>query len=287
MKVGIQLYSVRNSMAQAPIETIEKVVAAGYKYLEVANHNALQDSGVGFGVSAQEMRRLLQDTGAKIIGAHIEPIDLGNIDRVLEYHSEIGSEYLCESMSFYRNREEVLQKAQLMNQLSEKCKAAGLYLCFHNHFHEFQTFDGQTVFDLLMQNTSQEVAVELDTYWVMRAGVDPQDIMKQYGRRIRLVHQKDYTKGLEGEMNSLQRIFDSSGRNAYIDMEAFNQVGNPDTFTEIGTGLMKIQDIIETANQFCHSDYIILEQDHSKLEELESIQVSMEHFKKYSGISWQ
>ena len=50
LKVGIQLYSVRELMKQDPIKTIYQVADAGYKYLEAANHNALEDQGIGFGV---------------------------------------------------------------------------------------------------------------------------------------------------------------------------------------------------------------------------------------------
>jgi hypothetical protein len=44
MKVGIQLYSVRNHMEKDPIGTIRYVAEAGYRYIEVANHNADKDS---------------------------------------------------------------------------------------------------------------------------------------------------------------------------------------------------------------------------------------------------
>ena len=55
LKVGIQLYSVRDAMAQNPIETCKTVANIGYKYLEFANHNGENDFGVGFGVSAEEV----------------------------------------------------------------------------------------------------------------------------------------------------------------------------------------------------------------------------------------
>ena len=50
IKVGIQLYSVRNALAEKPYETLKAVSDIGYKYIEAANHNAAEDDGVGFGV---------------------------------------------------------------------------------------------------------------------------------------------------------------------------------------------------------------------------------------------
>jgi hypothetical protein len=52
LKVGLQLFSVKNSMANNPLEAIENVGKLGYKFVEFANHNATVDFGCGFGVEA-------------------------------------------------------------------------------------------------------------------------------------------------------------------------------------------------------------------------------------------
>lgn len=46
LKVGIQLYSVKNAMAKDPIAAIGEVARAGYRYIETANHRADQDCGL-------------------------------------------------------------------------------------------------------------------------------------------------------------------------------------------------------------------------------------------------
>ena len=71
MKVGIQLYSVRNNMEKDPISTIQEVAKAGYRHLEVANYNADADPGIGFGITAKEVRALLDYLGTDIFSAHI------------------------------------------------------------------------------------------------------------------------------------------------------------------------------------------------------------------------
>ncbi len=284
MKVAIQLYSVRQSMEKDPIETIRKVAKAGYRNLEVANHNSEQDNGVGFGVSADEMKALLEECNAAVVSAHIYPLVAEKIGPVLEYHSKIGTKYIAMPMDFYRNKEEVLQKAESLNKVGEVCKKAGIQLVYHNHFHEFQHFGEETVFDIMMNNTDPELLkVELDTYWTMRAGKNPVEVLKSLGERVCLIHQKDYTKGFEVEMNLLTSV---EANNDYVDMDRFLRDLNNDTFTEIGTGIMDIQSIIEAGNTSCKADYIVLEQDYTKLDELESIKVSMEQFKKFSGIEW-
>jgi len=62
MKVGIQLYSVRDEMKKDPISAIRQVAEIGYKNLEFASSSADTDPGVGFGVDADTMAKLLEET---------------------------------------------------------------------------------------------------------------------------------------------------------------------------------------------------------------------------------
>ena len=283
MKIGIQLYSVRQSMATNPVKTIDQVVQQGYNYLEAANHNALEDFGVGFGLAAADLKELLDKRRASMVSAHVSPLNPDNIGSVLEYNKVIGTKFLVLPMAFYKDRQAALDMAALLNQLGEACADAGMELCYHNHFHEFQAIDGEIVFDTLMDNTDPElVKIELDTYWAMRGGQNPIVVLKKYGKRVRLIHQKDYPYGHEDKMNLLDRVGGD-----VITMETFNSVVNPDAFVEIGQGVMPIQDIIYTAGEYCDVDYIILEQDHTKYGEMESIKRSMDSFRRFSGVSWE
>lgn len=284
MKVAIQLYSVRQSMEKDPVATIKKVAQAGYRNLEVANHNSEVDNGVGFGVAADEMKALLKECDATVVSAHIYPLVAEKIAPVLEYHNKIGTKYIAMPMDFYRDKEEVLRKAESLNKVGEVCKKAGIQLVYHNHFHEFQHFGKETIFDIMMNNTDPDLLkVELDTYWTMRAGKNPVEVLKTLGERVCLIHQKDYAKGFEDEINLLTAV---EANNDYVDMDRFLRDLNNDTFTEIGTGIMDIQSIINAGNNDCKADYIVLEQDYTKLDELESIKVSMEQFKQFTGIEW-
>ena len=51
---------------------------------------------------------------------------------------------------------------------------------------------------------------------------------------------------------------------------------------------MHIQQIIDAANAHTDAEYIILEQDATRMEsQLASVEKSMEGFRKYTGISWE
>lgn len=49
---------------------------------------------------------------------------------------------------------------------------------------------------------------------------------------------------------------------------------------------MDIQSIIDAANTYCGAEYIVLEQDYSQHDEIESIHISMDSFKKFNGVEW-
>ena len=68
--------------------------------------------------------------------------------------------------------------------------------------------------------------------------------------------------------------------------EDFGGGFDPKDFCEVGTGTMPIQDILDAANQV-GAEYVILEQDFTQLSPMESIQISMDSFRKYQGISWE
>lgn len=286
IKTGIQLYSVRDSLAKDPYRTLAMLAEIGYKYVEGANHNAVEDPGVGFGVSADEMKRILDDHGLHMVGCHVQPLELGIIERVLDYHQVLGNRQVGIGIDFfpYGDIDYVLRRCELYNQIGEKCQERGMRFYYHNHYHEFQKFGENYVYDIIMENTDPSlVFIEIDTYWAARGGVDPIALMEKYKERLVLLHQKDFPKDAPQPLVVFENIIDSQ---ADIDMKAFGASVDPKCFTEIGTGTLPIQRIIDAAAAAPHLEFILLEQDHSQLDELESITVSMNAFRKFSGIEW-
>jgi sugar phosphate isomerase/epimerase len=187
-------------------------------------------------------------------------------------------------MDFFFFFDEVMRKIESMNRVGKMCADAGIAFLYHNHFLEFQIFQGKTIMDLILENADPKyVAFELDTYWLMRGGQNPVETLKKLGTRVRLIHQKDYPAEFRDQINLIDAV---NRDNIYLDHEYFMRVKDPRTFTEIGTGIMPIQDIINTGNTVCKSEFIVLEQDHTTHDEMESISISMASFKKFQGIEW-
>ena len=286
VRVGIQLYSVRQSMARDPYRTLERLAELGYRNFEGANHNARTDDGIGFGVPAKELRATLDRIGMQVVGCHINPLDPQRLPTVLDYHRELGNTQIGCDIEFYPygDLDYVLRRAEFFNHVGELCRERGMRFYYHNHYQEFQLVDGRAVYDLVMANTDPElVFVEMDTYWMMRGGQDPVAMIEKYRDRLVLLHQKDFPR----DAPQPAVMFDGPvDRDAPITIDSFLETKDPLCFTEIGTGVMPIQDIIDAAGRCPNFEYLLLEQDHTQLDELDSVKRSRGEFDRYTGISW-
>ena len=228
------------------------------------------------------MNALLAETGAKLISGHVRPINEDTIDALIEYHKKVGTKYIGQSSDFYKSYEHLLERCEYYNWVGKKLAENGMQFLVHNHYHEFQKINGREVLYHIMDNTDPNyVSFELDTFWAMRGGMDPIEVMKTLGSRLKLVHQKDFSKTSTTPIN-LWTIKDPE---VLISQETFGGAAQPTDFCEIGTGIMDIQSIIDAANEL-GAEYIVLEQDWTQLTQLESVEISMNAFKKFEGLDW-
>lgn len=287
LAVGLQLYSVRNTLAQDPWGTLAQIAEAGFKHLEAANHNARNDAGVGFGVGAAEFRSRLDELGMSIVGCHINPLDLDILPAALDYQAELGNiQFGCDIEFYpYGDIDYVMRRCEVFNEVGRLAKERGMRFYYHNHFQEFQRFGDDFVYDLILENTDPDlVKLELDTYWMYRGGQDPIAWLEKCGDRVVLLHQKDFPADAPQPLNLYDGVIDP---NENIDRALFRDRKDTRCFTEIGTGVLPIQAIIDAASALPSIDYLILEQDHTAMDEIESIKTSRDAFAtRFSGISW-
>jgi sugar phosphate isomerase/epimerase len=287
VRVGLQLYSVRDSLARDPWGTLARLAEAGFTHLEAANHHARHDPGVGFGVAAPELRSQLASLGLSIVGCHINPLDVAILPRALDYQAELGNtQFGCDIEFFpYGDRDYVLRRAELFNTVGELARERGMRFYYHNHFQEFQRFGDDYVYDLMLQNTDPDlVKLELDTYWMYRGGQDPIAWMEKCADRVILLHQKDFPAGAPQPLNLFDGVVSPTEN---IGLAVFLERKDERCFTEIGTGVLPIQSILDTAGTLPALDYLILEQDHTALDDIESVRTSRRAFAaNFTGVSW-
>lgn len=285
VEIGIQLYSVRNSLREDPAGTLNALADLGFTRFEGANHQAMTDDGIGFGIRTDFLRELMADRGVAIVGCHINPLDLDRLPHVLDFHQEIGNPRIGCDIEFYPHgdTDHVKRRADFFTRVGELCAERGMQFYYHNHFQEFQRFGDATVYELLMEHTDPAlVRFELDTFWAYRGGADPLDLFAAYPDRFLLIHQKDFPKNAPQPLNLFDGIV---ARDADITMDLFREVALPETFAEVGTGILPIQDIIDAVDALPDFRYVLLEQDHAPGAELDSVRVSREAFGRYRNVA--
>jgi len=189
--IGIQLYTVRNEMLADPTGTLKQLAAIGFKELE----SARSEKGNYYGLGAKEIKKITGDLGMKLRSGHI------HVDkewrRSLEQGVEAGQEYIISAVlpSPGQTADHYKQSAEAFNKLGEECKKAGLHFGYHNHDSEFDSENGQVLYDVLLKYTDPAlVTMEMDLGWVVAAGHDPFDYFKRHPGRFPLWHLKDMDK---------------------------------------------------------------------------------------------
>lgn len=287
VEIGIQLYSVRDSLAANPEGTLNSLADLGFTRFEGANHQALTEDGIGFGISTETLSNLTRERGVSIVGCHINPLqDISRIPKVLDFQQQIGNSRIGCDIEFYpyNDNDYVKRRAEFFNEVGSLCAGRGMEFYYHNHFQEFQRFGDQTVFELLMEYTEPElVKFELDTYWAYRGGADPLTLFRRYPERFILIHQKDFPKDCERPINVFDGLLPAD---ANIDMNLFEEIIKPADFAEVGTGVLPVQEIINAVDQLPNFRYVLLEQDYAVGPELESVKISRDAFTRYENVNW-
>tara|TARA_R110002051_G_scaffold34256_5_gene76401 strand:+ start:18563 stop:19396 length:834 start_codon:yes stop_codon:yes gene_type:complete len=200
---GVQLYSFRDSMLENPKKTLEKIASLGFKEIESAGSS----KGYYYGLTPTEMGKTCKALGMKITSGHVHLDD--KFEQTMEDAVATGQEYLiCSSMpSDGQTIDNYKHVAEQFNIAGEACKKLGLKFGYHNHEYEFESENGQVLYDVLMDNTESDlVHMELDLGWVVVAGKDPIDYFKKYSGRFPLWHLKD--------MNMEEKVSTEFGKGA-------------------------------------------------------------------------
>ena len=254
--IGIQLYTLRNQLAADPASTIKAVASAGYKQIELIDV-----------MDAPKQMPIAKDNGLtassafikwNILGEAKPSADVGSIELAIETAVKHNLKYLVFGYIGKGHRETVSQLkgiAERSNVAGEKCKKAGIQLCYHHHSFEFQPIDGgKTGMDIFIEGFDKDLCqFELDVFWAAIGGWDPIQTLEKLKGRIAQVHLKDL-------LPNTPITFDEGK----VPKEAFK---------EVGAGMIDMKGVIAAAKKTgvaqCH-----VEQDQSP-DPVQSIRLSM------------
>lgn len=251
--LGVQLYTVRDTITKDPAKVLKAIEAIGYREVEVvyatldAIWPALKETSLK-AVSAHVDTAIFMEGGSKLDDAIGSLKDKGFAFIVLPYIAP----NLRGGLDTFKRLADTLNKA------GEKSKAAGLTLCYHNHAFEFEPMGGTTGLELMLKETQKSlVSLELDIFWVSVAGHNPLEVMKKYSGRIALLHLKDKESGVPKQ---------------------FNEKVEKSAFKEVGRGSIDIPSVLAEAKRIGVKDYFV-EQDQTPGDPIESLKQSFEYLR--------
>jgi sugar phosphate isomerase/epimerase len=295
VKVGLQLYSVREALIFDPRWTIESVASIGYRLLELSGHDAAEDPGSCYGIRSAVFRELGAEFGVRFVGGKVQHLELSNVDAVTDYYLDLGADHVTIAIGYFPTADAVKERAKTYNVLGERCAEKGLSLFYAHHYHELQSVEGRVVLDALMSETDpQLLGLEFNPYWLMRGLASPRKIFEKYRDRIRIVEQQDFPLEEIAKLNMWTfREHHPIAEN--IRWEVPLKGGEIENihpvqcslFTEIGEGIVKLQEVVDEANSTGKVDYILLRQDFTRMtSEFDSIAKSMENYRRLRDVVW-
>ena len=185
-KVGIQLYTVRDQMKADFEGTLAHIAEIGYKEVEFAGY---------FDHAPADVKAILNRHGLAAPSTHVAFENDEKWKAALDTAKTIGHEYIVMPW-IPQERRKTLDDwknfAQVFNHAAQMAHDAGIQFAYHNHDFEFPKMDGQVPYDVLLQNTDPKlVQLEIDLYWITKAGQDPLAYFSRWPGRVPLVHVKD------------------------------------------------------------------------------------------------
>jgi sugar phosphate isomerase/epimerase len=188
---GLQLYTLRDDMPKDPKGVLKQVSSFGYKQIEGYEGK----DGMFWGMSNTDFKKYMDDLGMTIVSSHCDINK--DFEKKAADAAAIGMKYLiCPYKGPQKKLDDFKKFADEFNQKGEICKKNGIKFAYHNHDYTFKELEGQFPQDVLMNGTDPSlVDYELDMYWVVAGGQDPETWLKKYKNRFKLCHVKDRTKG--------------------------------------------------------------------------------------------
>jgi sugar phosphate isomerase/epimerase len=271
--VGLQLYTVKTEWSREPLETLRRLAKIGYEEVELFFHE-VDAKGRIKAMPAAELAAELKASNLRVFATHISSDRATDWDDLIRYNCAVGSAGIVVASAFFDEISDAYRLADWMNTKAELCRENGLALYYHNHYHEFQELDGEIVLDVLLEQTSPEnLQLELDVYWVTRAGIDPVTYLRKVGGRVGALHVKDLAKTAE-PVSLLPSGASSLGPGVVF------SAAKPADFVEVGTGRIDMAAILTEAAKIPSIRHLVIEQDHCSGDEMAAAATSFANLAK-------
>jgi sugar phosphate isomerase/epimerase len=189
--IGLELYSVRNELKKDPEGTVRAVAQMGFQCVEFyAPYFEWSES------QTKQMRKLLDDLGIRCYSTHNESsyMTKEKIGRARDMNLILGTKYVVMAWSDPKGKLDAWKDvADSLNFAADQLEPSGLKAGYHNHQQEFLRVEDRRPIELLAKNTKSSIMLQLDVGTCLAAGGDPVAWIRANPGRIRSLHLKDWS----------------------------------------------------------------------------------------------
>ena len=246
--IGLELYSVRNELKKDPEGTVRAVAQMGFQCVEFyAPYFEWSES------QTKQMRKLLDDLGIRCYSTHNESTYMTKekIGRARDMNLILGTKYVVMAWSDPKGKLDAWKEvADSLNFAADQLEPSGLKAGYHNHQQEFLRVEDQRPIELLAKNTKPSIMLQLDVGTCLAAGGDPVAWIRANPGRIRSLHLKDWSSDPAKEFKVM-----------------------------FGEGAADWKNIFAAAESGGGVEYYLLEQEGSRMSELDTARHCLESFR--------
>ena len=199
IRVGLELYSVRNALKQDLAGTVAEVAQLGYQCVEF--YAPYYEWSPGF---AQQVRKQLDSLGMRCYSTHnsLQSFQPEGINKAIELNHLLGSRYIVLAHpGDVKTLDDWKRIAEALNSASSTMAAHGIHAGYHNHELEWKPIaegaagqqGGQLPIELLAARTDKSIMLQLDVGTCLATGNDPVRWVERNPGRIRSMHCKDWS----------------------------------------------------------------------------------------------
>lgn len=247
--LGIELYSVRNALTQDPQGTVKAVAQMGYQCVEFFSPYFDWTEA-----QAKDMRKLMDDLGIHCYSTHNDSSNVTKekIEHTRALNTILGCKYVVVASAKPADGPDGWNAvADLLNAGAELLAPSGLKTGYHNHELEFTPVNGKRPIETIAEKTKPAVMLQLDVGTCVQAGSDPAAWIKKNPGRIRSLHLKDFSPEAHKGFKVL-----------------------------FGEGVAKWKEIFAAAESVGGAEYYLMEQEGSRLSELDTAKACLEAYNK-------
>ncbi len=228
--------------------------------VKTAGFPAFESGNMFASLGQAETRRLLDETGLRVSGAHFGYGDWADSEKVsshIAFCKAMGIKHMmCSGVSDSKSAEGYRTSCKLFNQVGARLRDEGLVFNYHNHAWEFEDLGGVNGMQIISQETDPAlVKFNIDVYWVTFGGEDPVAFIQQHRDRAGYFHFKDGERSEDGKP----------------------------IFLELGRGFVDLKGSMRAAREV-GAEWIVAEQDRTDLPHLESVTISRNYMRDELGV---